>query len=289
MNLFDFSDPTRWNFEGVVYLYVPVSEDHADMVACMMEEMADLNGVDGRTVDYFDYKQAMSRATKDSRFSQRGTCDHCGAHFHYGALYKSETGEVAVVGNICASNKLNLSAHEYADTQLRTLVKKARNKIAADKAMAALLPNRLADLSVTTNVITNSIRGNFRKWHSLSIKQWALIKKLAHQEEKKVEEQAAAKPIPAELLEGRHTISGVLLGLKSEPGYAWNTYVTKMLVLDDRGFKVWGTLPDAIYNIQKGDRLTFDATIEVSKRDECFGFSKRPTKSSFQSTTEEKA
>ena len=93
--------------------------------------------------------------------------------------------------------------------------------------------------------------------------------------------------IPSELLDGRHRFSGVLLGTKSvENDYG---YVTKMLVLDDRGFKSWGTLPSAIYEIEKGDRIKFDATLQVSDKDECFGFVKRPSKAVFKSTNTEEA
>ena len=49
-----------------------------------------------------------------------------------------------------------------------------------------------------------------------------------------------------------------------------------MTVKDDRGFCVWGTVPQHLSEIQRGQRLTFQANVEVSDRDETFGFFKRP-------------
>ena len=74
---------------------------------------------------------------------------------------------------------------------------------------------------------------------------------------------------------GRVVITGEVLGTKTD----YNAFgaVQKMLVKDDRGFKVWGTIPGSITAV-KGCRVTFTATIEPSKDDDRFGFYKRPTK-----------
>lgn len=281
---FDFTNPEEWHLAALVYLVNP-SEANDEFVGYMFEDLEAWNDAQPGSTPFWGWQEANTNCHEDSRFAEKGTCDHCGAHFNYGAAYMTKEGDFAIVGNVCASNKLNLTAHEYRDAKLRTAVKAAKSKAAAEKALDELAPNRRVALD-TDHYIVNSIRGNFRKWHSLSLKQWALVKKIAREEAEKAEAKAnepEAVAIPAELLEGRHTISGILLGTKSEPGYAYNTYITKMLVLDDRGFKIWGTLPDAIYEIEKGDRLTFDAAIQVSNKDECFGFFKRPTKACFSS------
>jgi hypothetical protein len=51
-----------------------------------------------------------------------------------------------------------------------------------------------------------------------------------------------------------------------------------MLVRDDRGFKVWGTVPSSLPNTDRGDKVTFTASVERSNNDETFGFFKRPSK-----------
>lgn len=126
----------------------------------------------------------------------------------------------------------------------------------------------------------------------------------AEWEAKRQEERDAAEPVPS----GRITITGVLLSVKSEENhfsyYAQTVY--KALVKDDRGFKVWGTLPkalaDELYDIWyaaidakghntydygpgywmqseevRGQRVSFGATVEPSRDDDKFGFFKRAT------------
>ena len=282
MKAFNFNNPQDWIFEGAVYLYVG-NEETAERADEIMLEMAELNGVGSRAVEFFDFVQTSRLVSEagctDSRFWERGTCDHCGAHFNYGALYRNNEGEVAVVGNICASNKLNLTAHEYADAKLRSLVKAARSKIKADKVVAALVPNR-RDALDTDHYIVRDIRANLRRYHSLSLKQWALVKKIAADQVATAKAKAEESD-PEPVVEGKGVlVEGVLLGLKTEPGYARNTYITKMLVRDDRNFKVWGTYPvfaDDQYPI-KGDKIRFVANIEVSDKDSSFGFFKRPRK-----------
>lgn len=118
-------------------------------------------------------------------------------------------------------------------------------------------------------------------------------------------ERAAATPVP----EGREVITGEFVGWKWATGYGYNApEVLKIIVKDDRGFKVFGSMPSSLsdelfarwYNAKaaelgddfaardygpdvylknsKGVRVTFTATLERSRDDELFGFFKRPTK-----------
>lgn len=74
---------------------------------------------------------------------------------------------------------------------------------------------------------------------------------------------------------GRATITGTVISVDVKE----NDYGTRhvMTVRDDAGFTVWGSQPSALFP-QRGDRITFTATVERSDRDESFGFFKRPTK-----------
>ena len=87
-----------------------------------------------------------------------------------------------------------------------------------------------------------------------------------------------AKPCP----EGRVEITGTLLGVKSVPN-AWGGAL-RCLVRDDRGFKVWGSLPYALNSAEIGDRLTFTAAVTPADDDPKFGFFKRPTKAQLLTT-----
>lgn len=125
---------------------------------------------------------------------------------------------------------------------------------------------------------------------------------------RKVMERMAQEPQAAPVIEGRIVITGKILTVKQQDS-AYGQ-VTKMLVQDERGFKVWGTMPDAIatqlydawwaaeeeaegdsfslsnygpdywHDSARGHRVTFTARVEASKDDESFGFYTRPTKAS---------
>ena len=92
---------------------------------------------------------------------------------------------------------------------------------------------------------------------------------------------------------GRTTITGTVVSVKArDNGFQ---VVHKMTVVDDRGFKVWGSVPKAldgqtiwgendvveIPRVAPGERITFTATVEPSSDDKTFGFFKRPTKAEF--------
>ena len=79
------------------------------------------------------------------------------------------------------------------------------------------------------------------------------------------------EPVP----EGRVTVTGEVVGLAvRESAYG---VTLKMTVRDDRGFKVWVTVPSAI-DPERGDRVSFVATLTASDDDKFFGFGKRPAK-----------
>ena len=54
--------------------------------------------------------------------------------------------------------------------------------------------------------------------------------------------------------------------------------VLKMLVQDDLGFRVWGSVPVSLEDAERESRITFTATVTASDKDAKFGFFKRPAK-----------
>jgi hypothetical protein len=91
-------------------------------------------------------------------------------------------------------------------------------------------------------------------------------------------EQEAAAPVPT----GRVIITGRVLAVKQVErqsySYGDSGMSTKLLIQGLTGFKVWG---NQFMNAQKGDLITFTATIQPSEKDTKFGFFSRPTKGSF--------
>jgi hypothetical protein len=117
------------------------------------------------------------------------------------------------------------------------------------------------------------------QYGSISDKQELFIGNLLNQIVNRVQvaarraaEEAAALPIP---VTGRVAISGTVLTLKGQD--TMYGYVTKMLVQHDDGWKVWGTVPQALAEVEKGHHVNFTATITVDDNDPKFGFFKRPS------------
>lgn len=89
---------------------------------------------------------------------------------------------------------------------------------------------------------------------------------------------------------GKTTITGSVVSIKVQDDYYSGGVSLKMLVESDEGWKVWGSVPRALWassdaTVRVGDSVTFTATVEPSADDVLFGFFKRPTKASFLQKT----
>jgi hypothetical protein len=119
----------------------------------------------------------------------------------------------------------------------------------------------------------NSMRLALHRWGALTPRQAAAVVKMAKIAEERKAEAATATPV----VEGRQTITGTVVRTKWDFGPYGEAL--KMLVLDDRGFKVWGTVPASILSddLVADVRVRFDATVKAG-RENGFGFYSRPTK-----------
>jgi hypothetical protein len=126
------------------------------------------------------------------------------------------------------------------------------------------------------------IVGKLVKYGSVSPKQTEYLRTLlgkignrAAVEAAKQAENEAAAPCPS----GRIKITGTVVSLKTEDNRfsrsSYDEFVTRMLVVSDEGFKVWGSRTG---NFEKGERVSFVATVTPSDKDPKFGFFKRPSK-----------
>jgi len=86
-------------------------------------------------------------------------------------------------------------------------------------------------------------------------------------------ENAAAKPAVA----GRQKLIGTVIGMKvvERPTYHYGDSgeQTKLLIQTEDGWKTYG---NRFENLEKGEKVEFTATIEVSEKDPKFSFYKRP-------------
>lgn len=111
--------------------------------------------------------------------------------------------------------------------------------------------------------------------------------------------ERASDPAPAPVEAGRGNLTGRIITAKNVESDFGTT--PKMLLLDDRGFKAWGTIPSTLSGdfyqawlaevdqpkdhgpetwlaFAKGQRVSLTATVTASEDDEAFGFFKRPAK-----------
>lgn len=133
-----------------------------------------------------------------------------------------------------------------------------------------------AEALAAADPFAHGVLESILKWLNPSDKQKAIIERGM----KRVAERAAEDALPKEpVVEGRTEIVGVVKGFKDVPDrFSYNGgTILKMIVRDDRGFKVYGTCPLSL-EAERGDRVRFRATVEKSKDDEFFGFFKRPAK-----------
>ncbi len=274
-------DPTEYEFLGV--FYQGASED-----------MHLAYAYDHRDLDRAAGSGWWERTFAGGNFATKRTCDHCGANFSHGAVYRHEpTTDLIAIGHICASTVM-----------LPGVDKAARQRALAERKAQALKTERLnkeyregllaehpglAEALENDHYIAQDIA---RRFHGsspqLSEKQIALLFKLQGEAEKRAKERAEQQANAVPVVEGKATeITGKVLSEKWQEGYYGTTH--KMLVLDDRGFKVWGSVPSALSAVSRGDRVSFTAATEASNDDETFGFFKRPRKAEFLTDTAQEA
>lgn len=139
------------------------------------------------------------------------------------------------------------------------------------------------------------IAGRARQYGSISDKQVALLERLMGWLDEAEARRAARQAQRAATLatgvtlptEGRQVITGEIASIEvRDNGFTGGIRIV-MTVRDDRGFRVWGTLPRSLdpghgsLDNLRGRRVTFTAAIEASERDPLFGFISRPTKASY--------
>jgi hypothetical protein len=216
------------------------------------------------------------------RCKDMGKCDHCGTSHYWGAIFRDRRdGGYLVIGNVCADSFFTFSSRRaYLTTQAAKLKASRERNAANRKAGEEFLAGRIelqAAFAGCDHYIVEDIKAKLFKYGSISDKQACLVMKIAIEDAEKTPEPEPVA-IPTELTDGRHEFIGEVLALKWKDN-PWGGNL-KMLLRDDRGFKLWGTAfdMDGETSYDKGDRVSFVARVERSKDDPCFGFFSRPTK-----------
>lgn len=269
--------PEDYEYVEMVYLG-PVP---TDPVAAYNDRL----GADGLT--YHEASLEVAASPYEGNFKRKGTCDHCGARFFYGAIYahlKSE--DMLVVGNICADEVFGSSSKRELDLKrAKDVVRLARERTTLGRAIASFfaLHEGLETALTVKHEVSHSLRGSLIRYGSLTDKQVELAFTIA---QRVSDQEREVVHVHADVVPGLRDIQGRVLTKK----FVDNAYggALKMLVLTETDEKVWGTIPAALLDakVQKGDIVKFKATIEVSENDPKFGFFSRPRKASIVQTVE---
>ena len=225
---------------------------------------------------------------------EKGTCDHCGARFDYGeTVAHMPTMTYIHVGHICASETFEL------DNRADLLRRDAARAIARANELAKQreAAEKFAATDRGSIVVAHLRKHNWNNFYAdllaklerfgtLTDGQMAAVERnidkdnqRAAEREVRMEREAAMDKNPCPT--GRGQITGEILSRKWKDTDFGPSL--KMLVLDDRGFKVYGSVPSRLSGddgVQRGDRITFVAEVTQSDDDELFGFFKRPTQAS---------
>lgn len=247
-----------------------------------------------REVDEFTWNEQhkppaelLARFMPELAYRGLHQCHHCGAYIRYYAILEHvPSHDTIVVGETCLE-RFGMTSNEFAEMRKNSADLRAQHRIkTAVKEFVdanpdlAWMANKETPEIYLGNTFLCDVAHKLRLYGYLSDRQITAVRssmaKSAERQQLKEQEPALTSPVP----NGLQQVEGIVVSLKWTPGYTYNSpSVLKALVVDDRGFKVWGSVPRSIINeIERGMRITFEATLQRSDDDETFGFFKRPKK-----------
>lgn len=207
-----------------------------------------------------------------------GTCFDC----------RGRKGTKSTAGKERAAEKRRLAARKAEETKLVKKQQFHNEQMEKAEAQFPILAGWRD--AMDTNAFVADIWAKAFDYE-LSEKQIAAVAKVLQADADRAAKKAAEKAEMNPVETGKQTISGEVVNVKYQDSVYGGSW--KMLVKDDRNFKVWGTIPTAIFNQQEaeveadvnvfpdalvGRRVSFNATVEASDNDETFGFYSRPSK-----------
>ena len=248
-----------------------------------------------RSLAYRENKARLRWLISESKSTAYATgyqCDHCGARIKYVVVQLHiPTGDHLAIGETCAEGRFNYSKSEFdAMRKAAQLDRQAQRILTAWNRYKEEHEADWDALYASTNSFVQDVLRRGRQYGSLSDRQFEKIQEAVARDAERAAQPVAPEPVKVEAPEGRVTVTGTVLALKEQEGYAYNTYVTKMLVLvetPEGQYKVWGTRPTLKEGyVCKGDVVTFSADFTQSHDDASFAFFKRPTKATIARSLE---
>jgi hypothetical protein len=220
------------------------------------------------------------RVTNDERGMNQ--CHHCGARIRYVAVMEHvPTGDYIAIGETCLENRFEQATATFQALRKAAELDRAKQRIKTAVAEFVAANPDLAFMADKdhdhSNDFVADVSRKLRQYGELSSRQVEAVRNSIVRDAERAAREAAEALVPkVPVVEGKGLVTGVVLGTKwVESDFGGSL---KMLVQDDRGFKVWGTVPAALKGEVKGQRISFSATVEAKQGEVGFGFFKRPTK-----------
>lgn len=286
----------------------PKNFDPADYAYAYMIDLNPSKGIEsGMPVEYAEAARAAVRGflegpRPDHPHRAIGQCEHCGAHFVYGAIFLHIPTQTYIqVGNVCADDAFGCDSRRAYDLKrAKEMASAARAGLARKAKAGAFLASHegLADLFAVfapRHDVLEDLRQSLGRWGSLSEKQLALAHKIRS---RLVSELLSTGP-SCEKCGGGHDLDECPNREHAPTGRAsakvrivhtrWteNNYggALKGLYVAEGGWKAWGTVPakwiDATSKMGDVDSRMYSfvvrATFEPKTGDPHFAFLKRPT------------
>jgi hypothetical protein len=270
-------DPAQYSYVGAIYRGNATSDITCEIVDAYLSD---------NELSQEELAELAKNSSFNGNYKQKDTCDHCGAHFNYGALYRHTNGDVIVVGWECSAKRFGCNSRlDYDMNRLHKAIEAAREQAKKKEQAEAFLSTKpgLKAILDGNHAILADLKVNLYKWGSLTDKQVAFAAKLDREMKQRSDQVTAEENLPqSPVVEGRIQVSGIILGFKEVevPKYSYYSSGTawKMILRDDRGFKLYGNMPSAINMADRGKHVAFKATVQKSNDNRFFGFFKRPVK-----------
>lgn len=238
-----------------------------------------------------------------STHAHGGNCHICGnVNALYTILFRHTPTNVYVRAGVECADKLGWGG----DDSFRRNVEDYRKNVAGKKKAQTTLADLSASLAweIYTkssetktrdeNKITDMVSNLVKYGSFVSEKQSGFLLQLVARQvtplhgpskptqDERAAQWAAEKEAAAPCPTGRVTVTGKVIKTRDEEGPYGHS--VKMLVKAEAGYMVWATAPGA-YTIERGDTVTFTATLSPSNDDPKFGFGSRPTMKNHVSAT----
>jgi hypothetical protein len=272
-------DPAAWILEAGVYLAQSCGEDKADYLAAAFDDIA-AESRDPKGACFSPehtregVRQHLGDSLIDSRFAAKGTCDHCGAWFKFGMIYRHTSGVACVVGHTCAAQSFAVE-NRYTLT-LNRARKAAQAREHSAKMAAAARAQAVGGgfewlyAEKHTNKLLADVASKGAQYGSLSERQIELVKRVRDD----VAKRAAEPQLPPSTYQGEVgkplTVTVEILAVREREGYmpgtksfwhlmrdaAGNVYTSRGASIGDRGEKIAGTFTVKAHEEYQGTKQT---------------------------------